>query len=489
MKKIVLFFILILVYSSCEDFDEINQDPNNPVTADPFELLPTGQLSYGFVFANNLNRITSTFVQQLNNFRYEFYNLSGGDVVNDWNTLYRGLRNLEEVIEKGAENEALQYVGVGKIQSAYVYSMMVDLWGDIPFQEASEGEENLSPAFQDAEEIYNDIFEMLDEGIADINNSTGPILNDLIYEGNKQLWIKMANTLKLKLYNQIRLVDPQRAREGITQLLETDVPLINENEENFEFPYYNNTTPENRNPYFQSSYVSKGENYLATTFDEIMQIGSDPRYPYYIYQQAPDFIGRYPADNLSDRGGDEDDRSVIGIYPAGGLYDDGGTVIVTGESAKGNAPIRLITYFMRKFIEAEAALTLNTPGDPRELLEEGIQASFDDINDFVRGEAPPLEQDTIDFYINDRLAAYDTTSTDEQRLEIIMTEKYKALVGNGIEMYTDYRRTGYPVLNEPLSPEGPFPLRLPYQSDEMITNPNAPENQPSPTEPVFWDIN
>lgn len=490
-KLIKLILPLVLLLAACEDFDEINRDPNNPVDAAPFELLPVAQSAYGFVFANNLNRISATLIQQLNNSRFEYFNLNGGDVVNDWNTIFRGLRNLEEVIDKSEVNGNTQYVGIGKIQKAYIYSMMVDLWGDLPFTEALEGEQNLTPDFDQASLIYDQLFILLDQGINALESpDAGAIENDIIYEGNKDLWIKMANTLKLKLYNQIRLARPAEALAGITNILQSDAPLISNNGENFEFPFTSTTAPENRNPMFQTSYVSKGENDLSVTFDSLMEVSSDPRYPYYIYHQDDEFIGRFPADDITPREGNEDDVSVLGIYPAGGLYDDGAAITVSAQTGSGNAPLRMITYFTRKFIEAEAALTLGTPGDPRELLQEGIQASFNDINEFVRGNAPVIGQDTIDYYINERLTAYDAATTDEERLAVIMLEKYKSLAGNNaIESYTDYRRTGYPELNDPLNPEGPFPLRLPYQTEELLTNPNAPESQPPPTAPIFWDVN
>ncbi|MDQ4139190.1 MAG: SusD/RagB family nutrient-binding outer membrane lipoprotein, partial [Bacteroidota bacterium] len=92
------------------------------------------------------------------------------------------------------------------------------------------------------------------------------------------------------------------------------------------------------------------------------------------------------------------------------------------------------------------------------------------------------------------LSRFDTAS---DKLEPILTEKYIASFGYGIDIYNDYRRTGYPKINDPQTDNdpqtirsGPFPIRLPYYNSELATNPNAPKVQPNiATEKIFWDIN
>jgi hypothetical protein len=68
-----------------------------------------------------------------------------------------------------------------------------------------------------------------------------------------------------------------------------------------------------------------------------------------------------------------------------------------------------------------------------------------------------------------------------------MTQKYIATVGNGIEAYNDYRRTGSPTIMAPISPVNPFPLRFLYSTRELTANPNAPAQNNFIT-PVFWDL-
>ena len=154
----------------------------------------------------------------------------------------------------------------------------------------------------------------------------------------------------------------------------------------------------------------------------------------------------------------------------------------------------MLTYFQTKFNEAELRLTLGLGGE-REAFEEAVRASFAKVNSVVTtsgADAPLIPADSIDAYVNQALERYDTASN---KLEVILTEKYIASFGYGIDIYTDYRRTGFPVINDPETdndPEtirtGPFPVRLPYYTNELRTNPNAPEQQPNiATDRIFWD--
>ena len=113
---------------------------------------------------------------------------------------------------------------------------MVDVWGDIPFSEFNKFKEGVvQPAFDDDKDIYPQLFTMIDAGIADINNPAAnpsvPGTDDVIYSGNTGRWIKAANTLKLKLYTQIRKV--QDVSTQVNALLATPANLINAKEESF----------------------------------------------------------------------------------------------------------------------------------------------------------------------------------------------------------------------------------------------------------------
>jgi hypothetical protein len=71
-----------------------------------------------------------------------------------------------------------------------------------------------------------------------------------------------------------------------------------------------------------------------------------------------------------------------------------------------------------------------------------------------------------------------------------MRDKWVSNLGNGVEAFNDWRRTGYPQLipsTQPQTPDGSIPVRLLYSSNELSSNPNL-EEQSQLIDPVWWDV-
>ena len=141
MKKInytgLVLGLLILVASSCDSFIDINQDPNNPTTPQLNLLLPATQLSIAGNF-NGINRGASNVIQHRASGSLNRWDQSGTTFENTWLGYYtQAIPDLETIIAAGTEQGQWGYVAVAKIQKAYLYSIMVDLWGDVPYSEAA----------------------------------------------------------------------------------------------------------------------------------------------------------------------------------------------------------------------------------------------------------------------------------------------------------------------------------------------------------------
>ena len=147
----------------------------------------------------------------------------------------------------------------------------------------------------------------------------------------------------------------------------------------------------------------------------------------------------------------------------------------------------MLTNIMRLYIEAEAALSMNAAvsGTAEELFKEAMEASFLEVN---RLSAPDMLSTDVDTYIQDRLDDLTDSTTVSGKLNLVMTEKWIAMFGNGLESFNDYRRTGFPVIPDPIETNNLRLLRIPYPNDELDANPNAPD-QPNRNLPVFWDVN
>src|SRR5688500_8753173 len=138
--------MLIVIASGCDDFFDINVDPNNPAKVAVSQLLTAGEVamvnSFG-IGSPGLSTPTSILVHHtVQRGSVDQYNVSTEDfqIQTAWQNLYSGaLQDFKVIIEQGTEENNLQYVGIAQILTAYTYSMMVDMWGDIPFSEALGG--------------------------------------------------------------------------------------------------------------------------------------------------------------------------------------------------------------------------------------------------------------------------------------------------------------------------------------------------------------
>ena len=495
MKKIYQILLIVVLagyFTSCEKFLDINDDPNNPSDAGIIDLMPATELGIVFAFSNIPDRVAEDAVQHLVVQRFDGWSVEPSDLSNAWRfDLYAGgLKDLSLIIEKASAEESWHYVGVSKLLKAYAFSLMVDIWDDVPYSQALS-DEYPYPEFDGGADIYDELFQLIDEGLADLDKPNEISLEgyDLIYDGDVDQWKRMGNTLKLKMYNQIRLVDPGRAQSGIEALVSAEASspgsvLITSASQDFFFRYVNSSSPENRHPGFQNDYLVKGEAHISNFFYNFMFGNSDPRIPYYFYMQSGSFEGRNYGDP-APRGNDDDSRTVQGIYSVGGKFDDGSATAVSGSSAAGNGKFRMITNAMRLFIEAEAGLTLGAAVSdvPDSLFRYAMLAAFQEVGS---GGGPALDQAEVDAYVNARLAAYIAAASTDEKLEILMEEKWIYEFGNGLEAYNDYRRTGYPVIPAPIETNELELRRFPYPDDELRTNPNAPV-QVEKNQPVFWD--
>jgi hypothetical protein len=219
----------------------------------------------------------------------------------------------------------------------------------------------------------------------------------------------------------------------------------------------------------------------------------------------PTTVGYWGRDHLSNEGIPPDGllRTAWGVYPAGGLFDNNAGVPVSLGAGAGGSGIH--PMMMRSFVDfmlAESALTLGTSGSARDLLKSAVEKSLADVRTLALGTTESgkiaafetdnriVWADEVTKYVTKVLANYDAATTDDQRLNVIGTEYWLALFGNGIESYNLYRRTGKPANQQPaLDPNpGSFARSLYYPSSYITRNANA-RQKANVTTPVFWDNN
>jgi hypothetical protein len=257
--------------------------------------------------------------------------------------------------------------------------------------------------------------------------------------------------------------------------------------------------------------MMKGEQACQNT---LMQGISDPRIPYYFYNQlgtgedAENPVSYRDGNFLSiwfgsfDRDPNEgfdqsSSQTVVGLYPVGGAYDNGSGVNGSGTSGlRGAGAQRIMTAAALDFIRAELALTKSTGEDAAALLESGMRKAFAKVNAVaVRAGAPVITSTDINTYVGAVLTKYAAGSA-ALKLEIVMTEKWLQEFGFAIETFSDIRRTGFPQVCDPAQDlndfsiqTNPYPVSLPYSSADLTNNGNAPAQRNQYTDKVFWDMN
>jgi hypothetical protein len=538
--KIIAAFACLTLLSCEKDFLDINDDPSNPLDVSLELLLPSVQLDMAGALGTStggLSQITSSYMHQIvQRSNQNDYGLQGTDsgVQSPWLVLYtRTLADNENIILKATEQEAWPYLGMAQAMKAYTYSLMVDVWGDVPFTEAHKAPANLLPKYDQGEAIYPQLFTLLDEAKANLEKESIFEVGDedLFYGGDPELWIKFINSLKLKLYNQVRLVQDVSAE--VDALIAED-NFISSAAEDFEMEYGTSVGPDNRNPgYVQEWSPGTANYYISPYFYEVManlntfnhpDYGGeidvrDPRIPYYFYNQigevstssspenpctycygyidpnTDEFVIKQPAlqgtgmvsifafslDIDPNEGyGQGSSQTVAGLYPLGGKYDDGDGG-ATNFDGYPQVPQRLLNYYAVKFTQAELFLTNVVSGDARIAFRDGIRAAFAKVNEIAADVgAPEISPATRDSYINAVLAAYDAAD-DDGKLEHILTQKWIASFGWGVDMYTDYRRTGFPRLYDGNTDNlnytirtKEFPYAFPWPTNNLAVNSNAP---------------
>lgn len=557
MKKIVKLYLalsIILYLGSCtSDYLDINKDPNSPTTPELTQLLSGSQfnmvqsLSQGDFIGNGL----SSYVHHLVSREVQNYGMTPGanNTLNTWNTLYTNVLNNYDAIIANAEPDGnLIYAGIAKTLKAYSFSVMVDLWGDVPFSEFNVPG-LIAPAPDASKDIYNALIAMLEEGksnlTAEAENTLKPGKDDFFYAGNVAKWTRLNNTIKLKL-----LLQSRKAKSDVTDWQGKFNALISENAfiaegEDFQFWFNNVTSPsDERHPAFSSLY-GQHTYFISPYFYETMRGHTfnstdnpftgieDPRVPYYFYNQLPDgsrtttespyeyrngnFVSIFFATTGPNSGGSNDHSyTKYGIYPIGGKFDNGnGGRIATATEPTGIAPHKIITFAALKFMLAELALAGETTGDAATLLEEAVEASIDHVHSVVdkngaTNPAPKISTTAREFFVNAVLARFNAANADG-KLRIIMTQKWIHNIMNPIDVYNDYRRTGYPLFFDlqktqdpgfgvnptvaersdarvPISNLATFPRSLYYPTNsEIELNPNMSQKSNLSTPFVFWD--
>jgi hypothetical protein len=234
MKKIIIIFIAIGAFVSCDDFQEINTDPN--VGVPPAEFLFTKvekDIASYKVGAETYheNHQKYTWTQYLtqgigNGAGFETilpgskYSQFFGNVMPHLDEVRLIMSNLPEEEQKARQ----KLIGAADVIQAFFALRITDQFGDIPYSEAGQGRHEgfLSPVYDKQEDILNALVGELDNAIsllsANLTNEIGFQQADFIYNGDATKWVKLANAVKLRIATRFIGANETRAREIISSV-------------------------------------------------------------------------------------------------------------------------------------------------------------------------------------------------------------------------------------------------------------------------------
>lgn len=484
MKKINKLYIILALTTglmmSCQDFDEVNTNPNQPSEVPRAYLFTYAiesmldQLYGGF----DNSRVGMTLAQYWSQNQYteeSRYQYRPATNNTTWNTFYTGLYNLEEIIRlneaddlTGSQNE----IAVARIMQAWAFQFLTDVYGDIPYESALQATQGLaSPEYTPQEEIYPDLLEEL-RAARDQIDVTAPGFGgaDLIYGGDMELWRRFANSLILRV--AIRMAD---------RMEETSLAAIEEAYASGVIEDYTQTaqinyleTQPSTHPLYVDVIVNNRLDFSSSnTLVDILQERNDPRIDAYFEPAAATgtFVGRPYGQNAA---------------AANALSPDDVSQL-SEEVLSPDFPGLIMDAAEVKFSLAEAAQRgANVGNSAAEYYAEGIRESMEYWG--------VVDQDVIDDYI--AANPYDPANWRQS----IGVQKWIALYMQGFQGWIEWRRLDFAdVLQMPVS--GPLvdidqiPVRRTYPPDEQTLNREnyrqAVERQGGDelTTRVWWDVN
>ncbi len=485
---ILSLLFLVVLGTSCEDYLDVNEDPNRATSAPPGPVFTGAITQYSTNRVIDLGPALSTAAQLWSGggtlgagvfTRPEQYNFSIFTTGNTWRAYYRDIQKdlslavigAQEIGDPNAEAQC-------KIFQAFTFYSTTVLWGDVPFSEAINVDfttieiNTLNPAFDPQQEVLEGVLNLLDEGIALIDETRPTVItaNDLIYKGDMSKWRKFARSLKFRTLMTMVDADPTKADE-IGRMV-SEGGMIEAGDDAI-FPFFSD--PGNQNPFWGTlNTFAGGANLFYFGGDvmvELMKADNDPRLLAYFEP--------YPGGS---------DPEVMGA-PAGVQSFPSNPWVLTTSGVSGpelvrpDAPDVLFPYSEQAMLEAEAMVR----GFASEGLAEADTRLRAGITDAMNNY--DIDATAITDYLDNSIPDLTTLSADDARA-IIAEQLWIDCIIRPLEGYTHWRRAEIPALPVP---EGAlttnFIRRLPYPPDEINANTSAPSVLPTVDERLWFDNN
>lgn len=491
MKRITYIIGLMFLFSSCENWLDVNIDADVPTKVPGEMLLPSAQVGLATCLGGELFNTGGFFAQywtqapEAQQYKaIDVYDIKNPYLNSIYTILFAGvLEDCKLICEDAAENENWGLNLMATVIRVYTYQLLIDMVDQIPYTEALQAEKITAPKWDSGEEVYNSLLGELESALEKFAAMSKPIRTeyDMIYASDFNEWVRFANSLKLKLLMRESL-KTDRNKAKLEQLIKEDQFITSD----VKLSCWGNETGK-QNPWYSTNKTGlKTQNH----------VGGFAMITFFSRNSDPRLEKLYTANGVGKRVG------LIPGYSVSGLAKkDYSSLQIYNEPLW---PVYLLTCAEVEFFKAEYALQNGNETVAQTAYESAIERSFM-LHNLVEESAAFLNS-------VDGKYRWNRTLSKEKKLEQLMIQKWATLcMVNPIEMWTEMRRTGYPkfsildgvkILENPanynagelIDPvqnnlgEGGFIYRLPYPENATIRNSNTPE-QPGVTAKIWWNVN
>jgi hypothetical protein len=484
IKVSAIAVLIVTLTAGCDDFGNLNVDPNNPSVVKTELLLTTAQRGMSDV----IGAVTGVlYVQYLAETQYTDASQYTSTTF-DFNPWYTGpLQDLQTIIElntnEATRSDALSggsnnnQIAVARILKVYYFQMMTDRWGMIPYSAALQGNENLSPVYDTQESIYMDLINELKEAVTQMDGGVG-VRGDILFGGDMEQWEHFANSLRMRVAIRLSDAAPTVAAAEFSNAYNAGIIT-----EDVMYPYLAEAS--NENPWYNR--------FRTRTDYAISDVMTDALIPLEDYR-----ITKYanPAADLDDGDGTTTFAEIVGMpYGAENAGDIPNAAISFPGSAIGaggpgvgeqDANLPIITLAELNLSLAEAVERGWVSGNAEQFYNAGIEASwrqwdvYDDAN------------------FSSYMAQPEVAYSSAQWREKIGFQKWIALFPLGYEAWAEWRRLGEPNLDPhpfALNNSGLIPVRHAYPTTEAQLNKSNYDSAVASQGPdtgdtrLWWDVN
>lgn len=358
-------------------------------------------------------------------------------------TLYSNLSELKSITDDPVT------LSIATIIKVTAMLRVTDTYGPIPYSQIGHGGK-ITVAYDSQEKVYDTMFAELDDCIKTLteNRLSGiPATADPVYDGTAVKWCKFANSLKLRMAMRIVYAAPEKAKKYAEEAVNHEIGVMADNSDNAALQKV--AFGDKGNPLYTAikynqptGSVTGGDTHAAADIICYMNGYNDPRRAKYFIKSEFDGI---------DYAGIRISIEKPSLNSVGRKYSG---VNVTTED-----PLVWMNAAEVAFLKAEAKAVFGFnmgTGTAEEFYNEGIKLSFEQFG--LSGYAEYAEDNEnkpatysdpagLNSYagvLSAITVKWNDAAPAAEKQERIMIQKWIANFNNGIEAWSDHRRTGYP---------------------------------------------